>query len=50
MRVSVCADEPLGIAQVLVAELQRRGHQTIARSDRANVAHLGEMESTQPRR
>jgi ribose 5-phosphate isomerase B len=30
MRVSVCADELSGIAGVLVAELERRGHQALA--------------------
>ncbi len=30
MRISVCADELTGIAGVLVAELARRGHETLA--------------------
>jgi ribose 5-phosphate isomerase B len=29
MRLSVCADELTGIASILVAELERRGHQTL---------------------
>ncbi len=29
MLISIAADEPVGIARVLAAELERRGHQTI---------------------
>jgi hypothetical protein len=52
MRIAVAADERTGIAETVVEELRRRGHDawfggepSAEADDRANVGHLAEIET-----
>lgn len=49
MRIAVSSDERTGVADAVVEELRRRGHEplphgALADGDRANVEHLAEIE------